>query len=794
VADYWLEKRNCCLFVLEIVFLFWICFIFFLSSHFFNILDIRMGAAASITQQDQQKATELVTILKTKSESERVASLNELWKISDNVKYKEALCDPSLDMLSTLRTILESNDEAAHEPATGILWYLSRSSVGKVQIASSELQLIPVLISFLSKRKCTARTHALNSLVNVLQDKANHHYIVTPEFGFFKVITEQLSSDSENVSVYKCMSNFAIECTTEHAQLVIDQGLLELLARRLFSGIDRSARWIGNIPEEFCLRFLTRISSSKCGGDAIRSLNKPEFFMKFIKSSGLEKIYGTIIVANVYGKEENSAHTKALLASDRTILELIICVLDYSIHPKDESAAKRAKDRLNGFPYGIIGVKDISSALKNLSISDENKKELVKHPKLLDFSSEAILSYLSNNPHYTCRNHIAEASAGGGGSDSDSFENLVEFLLQLSFYFEEDEPLRTHFKKCSFDVKAVMKSIVELPLERNCPFESKQFANLLLKRLEPQPVKSIERKEHQSEQAAKKKVSDTVNEVASSSPSKPTIVGTHLHIMLSYSWSKNKPHVIALGKKLRGLGYDVWRDEEGSNIFPSMQGDIEDAMAEAIQKSYAMVVFVSQQYKESVNCRAEAKYARAREANGFLKLIYVMVDENYHTRSSPRAVDGWLGFMVGSDLWYPLWQMNQVEQTAKAIADLVGDHAKNNGSSSGVDFPSPIAANTQTVSATAVVTVGPITRTTAVASPTATVTGSASSSKDYEAAWKILNEPKKAIDSAAVTKLLDDYGVYSSEDFMKLDVDCFEPLAVLLKQVPQKCFREAMSL
>jgi hypothetical protein len=742
-----------------------------------------MGAAASVSQQDQQKATELVTILKTKSGIERVAALKELWKISDNEKYKESLSDPSFGLLSTLRSILESDDDEAHEPATGILWYLARTSVGSIRIASNELQLIPLLISFLSKGKSTVRTHTLKVFVNVLQDKKTHNYILTPEFGFFQVMTEQLASDSDNVLLYRCFNSFSIECVAEHAQIAIDHGRLGLLSRKLFSG----ESWVGEAPESFCLRFFNRLSSLKCGADAIRSLNKPEFFIKLIKENpGAAKIYGTIIVANVYGKEENSAHTKALLASDPTILELIICVLDYSIHPKDELVAKRAQDRLR-YPYGIIGLRDISSALKNLSVSDENKKELVKHPKLLDFSCEAILSYLSNNPHYTCRNHIAEASAGGGGSDLDAFENFVEFLLQLSFYFEDDETLRAHFKKCSFDLKTVMKSIVELPLERNCPFESKQFANLLLKRLEPQPVKSIERKEHQSEQAAKKKVSDTVDEVASSSPSKPTIGGTQQHIMLSYSWSKNKPHVIALGKKLRDLGYDVWRDEEGSNIFPSMQGDIEDAMAEAIQKSYAMVVFVSQQYKESVNCRAEAKYARAREANGFLKLIYVMVDENYHTRSSPRAVDGWLGFMVGSDLWYPLWQMNQVEQTARAIADLVGEHAKNNGSSSGVDFPSPIATKHPTVSATATAPVG-------LPTSTAAVTGSASSSRDYEAAWKILNEPKKAIDSAAVTKLLDDYGVYSSEDFMKLEVDCFEPLAALLKQVPQKCFREAMSL
>jgi hypothetical protein len=398
-----------------------------------------------------------------------------------------------------------------------------------------------------------------------------------------------------------------MECTEEHAQLMIDQGIFELLSRKLFVGKD----WNGDVPENFCLRFYAGISTYKCGADAIRSLDKPEFLMKLIESPGLEKIYGTIIAANVYGKDEKSANTKALLASDRNILDRITCILDYSIHPTDESAANLAQCQLFGFPYGIIGLKQISCALKNLSISDENKTELVKHPKLLDFSCEAILSYLSNNPHYSTWTWVgeatAESSAGGGGSDLDSFENFVEFLLQLSFYFEEDEPLRAHFKKYSFDVKAVMESIVDLPVERNCPFESKQFANLLLKRLEPQPVTSAEKKEQQSEEAAtKKKISNIVNEVA-------------------------------------------------------------------------------------------------------------------------------------SDLWYPLWQMNQVEQTAKAIADLVGERAKQNGSSSGLDFPSPIATKPPTLSATATAAASAVTPT---ATPTAAVTGSASSSRDYEAAWKILNEPK----------------------------------------------------
>lgn len=145
--------------------------------------------------------------------------------------------------------------------------------------------------------------------------------------------------------------------------------------------------------------------------------------------------------------------------------------------------------------------------------------------------------------------------------------------------------------------------------------------------------------------------------------------------MLSYSWAKNKPLVIELGKRLREFGYDVWRDEEGSSLLPPMSGDIVEAMAEAIQYSYMVIIFVSPQYKQSANCRAEAKYARSRSQTHGLRLAYVMVDEQYTTVSA-QAVDGWLGFMLGTELWYPLWKPEQLDATTKGLCDLIGDHAK----------------------------------------------------------------------------------------------------------------------
>jgi hypothetical protein len=57
------------------------------------------------------------------------------------------------------------------------------------------------------------------------------------------------------------------------------------------------------------------------------------------------------------------------------------------------------------------------------------------------------------------------------------------------------------------------------------------------------------------------------------------------------------------------MGYDVWRDEEGSSIMLGMSGDIIETTGEAID---AVIIFVSPKYKESTNCRNEAGYARAR--------------------------------------------------------------------------------------------------------------------------------------------------------------------------------------
>jgi hypothetical protein len=144
------------------------------------------------------------------------------------------------------------------------------------------------------------------------------------------------------------------------------------------------------------------------------------------------------------------------------------------------------------------------------------------------------------------------------------------------------------------------------------------------------------------------------------------------HIMLSYAWGCNKDHVIAMEKKLKEKGYDIWRDENGSSIVPVMGvgGSTIQCMADAVQKSSWVIVFVSREYFESENCQKEAEYCSQKRK----PLLFVMLEENYHTSSSPETVEGWLGFIIGAKLWYPLWNLNeQLESTASAIANKIGN-------------------------------------------------------------------------------------------------------------------------
>ncbi|CAM4807500.1 unnamed protein product [Rotaria magnacalcarata] len=104
-------------------------------------------------------------------------------------------------------------------------------------------------------------------------------------------------------------------------------------------------------------------------------------------------------------------------------------------------------------------------------------------------------------------------------------------------------------------------------------------------------------------------------------------------IMISYS---HKDEVICkqIYEELVKSGYRVWID------YDQIHGNVMDAMAQAIERSNIIIVCMSEQYRRSNYCRAEAHYAFQRQ----LKIVPILLQEHY-------TPDGWLLFLIGQLLY-----------------------------------------------------------------------------------------------------------------------------------------------
>ncbi|KAL3889422.1 hypothetical protein ACJMK2_001766 [Sinanodonta woodiana] len=110
--------------------------------------------------------------------------------------------------------------------------------------------------------------------------------------------------------------------------------------------------------------------------------------------------------------------------------------------------------------------------------------------------------------------------------------------------------------------------------------------------------------------------------------------GNKGHIMISYNWSHQK-ELIAIRDSLKKQGFVVWMDID------NMGGSTLQAMAEAVELAHVVLICMSQKYKDSPNCRAEAEYAFQLKK----KIIPLKMERSYQP-------DGWLGFLIGAKLFY----------------------------------------------------------------------------------------------------------------------------------------------
>jgi hypothetical protein len=124
--------------------------------------------------------------------------------------------------------------------------------------------------------------------------------------------------------------------------------------------------------------------------------------------------------------------------------------------------------------------------------------------------------------------------------------------------------------------------------------------------------------------------------------------GKVFDLMISYS-HKDKTLCQQIYDELVKSGYRVWID------FDQMHGNVMDAMAQAIELSPTVIICMSEDYRKSNYCRAEAHYAFQRQR----KIVPILLQKHYRP-------DGWLLFLIGQ-LIYVDFNKHEFDRAMKML-------------------------------------------------------------------------------------------------------------------------------
>ena len=124
--------------------------------------------------------------------------------------------------------------------------------------------------------------------------------------------------------------------------------------------------------------------------------------------------------------------------------------------------------------------------------------------------------------------------------------------------------------------------------------------------------------------AAQKQVNESQSNSVAPSANLPS------HVMISYN-TASRELCLKVKEKLEAAGHKVWIDVN------DIHGSSLNAMAEAVEKSYVVLICITEKYRQSVNCQAEAQYAFKLNK----PIIPLIMQKGYEN------VSGWLGMIMG---------------------------------------------------------------------------------------------------------------------------------------------------
>jgi hypothetical protein len=128
------------------------------------------------------------------------------------------------------------------------------------------------------------------------------------------------------------------------------------------------------------------------------------------------------------------------------------------------------------------------------------------------------------------------------------------------------------------------------------------------------------------------------------------------HIMISYN-RDSRDLCLQIKGELESLGYRIWIDVE------DIHGSSLESMAKAIEDSFCVLMCMTEKYKQSTNCRAEAEYAFQLNK----PIIPLIMQKDYKP-------DGWLGIILGSKIFVNFTRYEFSECMRRLKLEIKGVH------------------------------------------------------------------------------------------------------------------------
>lgn len=214
--------------------------------------------------------------------------------------------------------------------------------------------------------------------------------------------------------------------------------------------------------------------------------------------------------------------------------------------------------------------------------------------------------YRINGEQFCARGNSVLQFCGGGGQDAETASISVSFLIQLSFYFQTNDELRTYFGSSDLEVN-ISEMFVDLQKPRvGCVKLDKEpigFCRHLHSRLvspdKPTKIDTV-------------RVANSDGDVIDSTAlcvAIPTIsscpvlenIDQNKHVMISYNHQCKSEDVRKFASLLRSrFNIDIWIDNEGSTLQAPISNDIYCAMSEALEKSIAVIICVSKEVRDYI--------------------------------------------------------------------------------------------------------------------------------------------------------------------------------------------------